>query len=696
MSRVPGSLLATAILCGLAVGCGGAAHREPDATARPDGSALLERQAVVLRSEDRREIGAELLELVRDGDPRVRALAVQALGRIGGAQAGSPIAAALEDSDPAVRARASFALGLLAARGAELDTPLDLVQDEDPSVRGAVAAAFGLIGSERYSSQLLTLLDDADVAVVAQACYAVPRFDAPGFAVEKLLALGERKEPEVLFACTWALSDLAADSERLDLRQREAARQRMIALTRSPQAWLRALAGRGLNMPTREEEAASVGTLIEDPDYGARIAAIGSITFPGAPLEPFMTKALKDEDERVYLAAIQGLGRMRGDEIAEALARIVVHGERPWVREQAVVALGRASNLAAQMANGLSRAPEVEIRRATAGVLPGRIDETTLEYARRLYNDSDPSVRLAVIPAFAEAPAALSESLAGVIDSPDPETRLAVAQAVRRRLARSKTGDPGYSDTLAVLDTVWRHAREARDVATAIEVVDVAKALGSDGAGRTILDQALAFPDWYVRRLAASAIAGEDASRDGLDVAPAVDLPLEHYLEIARWASQPHAAIVTVERPGFEPGRFTVRLDVQAAPLGAWRFAQLAQAGRYDNRTIESVIPGSALYASVAHGQASGESAGTLRDEIRATQFFPGTLGFSSPGPDGGDGSWFVTLVARPELMPRQTAFGQVVRNFSGVVTRLVPGDRVVSVEIYDGDGTEPLPASAP
>jgi cyclophilin family peptidyl-prolyl cis-trans isomerase/HEAT repeat protein len=693
MSRVHG-VLETAILCGVVVGCGGVAQHEPVTTAAPDGAALLERQAVILRAEDRREIGPELLDLVRNGDPRIRASAIQALGRIGGAPAKAPIAAALEDADAAVRARASFALGLLGARGAEVDTPLELGRDADGSVRASVATAFGLLGSERYSSQLATLLDDADPSVVAQACYAVPRFDQTGFAVEKLIELGGRKEPEVLFACTWALSELASDAERLDLRKRELARQRMIELTHAPQGWQRALAARGLNMPTREEEAASVGALIQDPDYNARIAAIGAITFPGAPLEPFMVQALKDTDERVYLATIQGLGRMRGDDIAEALATIVVHGERPWVREQAVVALGRSSNLAAQMANGLSRAPEPEIRRATAGVLPGRIDETTLEYARRLYNDADPSVRVAVIPAFAEAPAPLSESLAGVIESPDPETRSAVARAVARKLARSKAGDAGRADTVAVLETVWRLARESSDVASAVEVVHAASALGPDEAGRAILEQALAFPDWYVRRLAVSALARGNESRNGVDIAPAVDLPLEHYVEIARWASEPHAAIVTIERPGFAPGRFTVRLDAQAAPLGAWRFAQLAQAGLYDNRTIEDVVSGFAVHASVSPKRSPDAPAGTLRDEIRATQFFPGTLGFSSPGPDGGDGSWFVTLVARPELMTRHTAFGQVVQNFSGVVTRLVPGDRVVSVEIYAGDGSEPLPAA--
>jgi len=32
------------------------------------------------------------------------------------------------------------------------------------------------------------------------------------------------------------------------------------------------------------------------------------------------------------------------------------------------------------------------------------------------------------------------------------------------------------------------------------------------------------------------------------------------------------------------------------------------------------------------------------------------------------------------------------VRNLDGVAARVLPGDRVVSIRIYEGDGTEPLP----
>jgi HEAT repeat protein/cyclophilin family peptidyl-prolyl cis-trans isomerase len=690
------AMLGIGCLCALLLGCATSAVRHGPDSGADVSSSLLERRARILSAEDRREVDDDLLASLQHGDPGIRALAVQALGRIGAASESERIAAALEDPDPGVRQKAAFALGLLGARGADVVPPLALLADPDPSVRAAVADALGLVADDDTSDRLLTLLGDRDGQVVARACYSAPGFEQPGFAVERLIELSAHADPTVAFACTWALSDLSADADRLDLRTRERARRRMLEAARSPHSWIRRLGAVGLFIPTREEEAATVGRLVDDPEPAVRIAAVGAISFPGAPLDPFISKALEDTDDRVYLAVIRGLGRMRGDEIAETLARIVVHGEREWAREQAVISLGRASNVSARMANGLSRDKDVTIRRSTAGVLLGRIDDDTVEYARRLYADPDASVRAEVIPAFAEIDEPLSATLSGAIDSEDPAIQAAVARAVSRRLALAETDGQSDEDTLSVLRRVWARARDASDLTTALEVLSATSHLDPHDTAREILEEALAFPDWYVRRLAAAQlepVRGVEAREAAL---PAVDLPLDHYLEIARWASRPRAAIVTVQRPGFVPGRFTVRLDVEATPLTAWRFARLSAEGRYDDRPIETVAPDIAAYVAGPRSGGPDGPGGTLRDEIRSTPFSPGTLGLTSPGPDGSDGAWFVTLTSRPEMMRRATAFGQVIQNFPGVVARLLPGDRVVSVEVYEGDGTEPLPPLEP
>ena len=56
-----------------------------------------------------------LSDVLRDADPLVRALAVETLGRIGGAEAATPIAACLKDPDWGVRSAAAQGLGLCGA-----------------------------------------------------------------------------------------------------------------------------------------------------------------------------------------------------------------------------------------------------------------------------------------------------------------------------------------------------------------------------------------------------------------------------------------------------------------------------------------------------------------------------------------------------------------------------------------------------
>jgi cyclophilin family peptidyl-prolyl cis-trans isomerase/HEAT repeat protein len=569
-----------------------------------------------------------------------------------------------------------------------VDLLLDLVGDEDVSVRGRVADALGLIGDPRSEGAILHLMNDTETTVVASACYATPGFDRASFAVDQLLQLTRREEPEVLLACAWALSDLSRAASKLDRQTRLRARDRMIELTRSPHAELRRLAAVGLSIPGREEEAASVGPLVEDPAYLVRIAAVNALSFPGAPIEPFLRKVFDDEDERVFLTLIDALGRMRGPEILEALANIVVHDERLWARERAVLAVGRASNLSAQMANGLSRAAEVELRRASASLLLGRIDDETIEYAERLASDSDPQVRAAIIPAFADTDRSLSDVLATAMDDESPLVRAAVAEAAGRRL----TDGGDVDDALGVLRLVWDGAQDPFDRSVAREVIQAAGQAPPGDEAKALLERGLECPDWHVRLTAASFLERDyDEDRSEM-VGPASDLSIEEYTRILRWTERPRAAIVTVRRPGFAPGRFTIQLDTASTPLSAWNFAQLAEKGFYDDLPVYRVIPDVALYTGDPQGSGDGGPGYVIRDELRPTRFLPSTLGMTSRGADGAGSAWFVATTMQPRMQTRFTGFGRVVQNFGGVVGRMLPYDRIVSVKMYEGNGTEPLP----
>jgi HEAT repeat protein/cyclophilin family peptidyl-prolyl cis-trans isomerase len=679
----------------VALGC---ASRTPAPTTAPDATdSMLARHARILRAEDRRVVDDDLMQLFGDPEPRIRRLAVRAAGRIGDRSTVGRVARAMDDEDPGVRAQAAVSLAWLGATD-ETAAIRSHVEDPSPEVRAAVAVALGRLHAESAETSIVRLLEDEVPSVVAETCYALAAHDDPGFAVDPLIELSKRVDvPEVAFACTWALAEISADASRLDRGTRLRARNRMIELTQSPIAVVRRLAARGLTVPTREEEAASVGPLIEDPDPMVRIATVRALSFPGAPVDPFLGQALADEDQdpRVYLALVDGLGRMRGPEIIEILARIVVHDARPWIRERAVVALGRASNLSAQMANGLSRADDYRIRRATGQLLVGRIDEETIEFAMRLYADQDPRVRAAVIPALADADGPLTEILADAIEGDDPRLHAAAARAAGRRLARGddaqQPSEP-TGDSVALLRRLLDASDDVAHAATALEVMRAAGQAAPRTELRALLERGLRHPSWKVRLEASRQLERVyDVDASG-EIEPAADHPLEHYLEIARWAQQPRGAVVTVQRPGFLPGRFTLRLDLDNAPLTSWSFARLAEEGYYDDLPMDRLIPDVALYTGDRLDESAAPPEVDLRDEIGTSRFLPGTVGMLSPGPDMASGAFFVTLLPRPELFGAYTAFGQVVQNLPGVVALTLPYDRVVSVRVYAGDGSEPLP----
>ena len=105
----------------------------------------------------------------------------------------------------------------------------------------------------------------------------------------------------------------------------------------------------------------------------------------------------------------------------------------------------------------------------------------------------------------------------------------------------------------------------------------------------------------------------------------------------------------------------------------------------------DAVPTGCQRSAGDPSGDGVGGPRGTIRDEPGATPFPAGTVAMVRPERDSAGGRWFVALSAVPQFEGRYTAFGNVVQNLPGVAALVLPGDRVVSVRIYEGDGSEPL-----
>ncbi len=678
------------LMCLMTMAC--AVGREAATHPSPlEGDELVQRRAEILMAEDHRIVDDRLLSALELPNGDLRARAVRALGRIGDPSTRATVENSLRDGDAAVRAEAVLALGMI-GDSSSLPALIDASSDPVAAVRRRIAESLGLLADRSAVETVLKLLEDDDPDVVAAACYSVSRFERADWAVTPLLDLIRERGDEVGMAAMRGLAWLASDPLRLSFEGRSRARRFFVEMARSDSAAVRRLAALGLAMPTEEAEAAVLGDLVVDPDPMVRISAVRGLCFPGAPLEPFVSKALKDRDDRVVLAAVQGLGRMRGPEIVEALAEILVHDPRLWLRREAVLMMPQVSpSLAAAVANGLSKDEHPVIREVSAKLVYGRSEPQAIEIAKRLFEDDVARVRSAAIPALAGAEEKLSALLGDTLTANDPMMTEAIADAAGRRLADAGRDEDDRADALGILESLWSLSAEPFNIDLQIAVIEAAAGAAGPSRARPLLEKGLGSPARQVRLKSIKALQGL-FGEDPTELAGAAsNSPVEEYLEIVKWAERPWAATVVVHRPGIPEGRFTIRLDTETAPMTSRNFARLAQRGFFNGQIFHQVVPGFFAQTGDPRGDGSGGPGYTIRDEASASRFDPGTLGMAAAERDGAGSRWFISTFTQPRLGDRYTAFGKVVQNFDGVVPMLLPGDRIVSVTVYSGDGSEDM-----
>jgi cyclophilin family peptidyl-prolyl cis-trans isomerase len=257
-------------------------------------------------------------------------------------------------------------------------------------------------------------------------------------------------------------------------------------------------------------------------------------------------------------------------------------------------------------------------------------------------------------------------------------------------------GDRQTRETgLDLLSEIWEQSADDDVVAARLAVLEAASTPEIARKGpkqREILKAGLSDPDWRVRHRAARALRDVFDIDETKRVGPATDLPLAHYREIATWAQTPRAAVVTVRRPSFTPGRFTVALDTDGAPLSAWNFAMLAQDRFYDGIPIFGLDLNRALLSGDPRGDGLGGPGYSLPEENGRPTYATGLLGMTNEEGGSHGSQWFATLSNHPELDGRFTMFASVAQNVAGVLMLVEPDDLIVSIRMYEGDGTEPLP----
>ncbi len=704
MMRLPLSARIAAALLVFLTGCPKSPGTASPIPAGASDDPRITKFALILRSADRRIVDEDLRGLLTDPDGAVRAKAVLALGQIAEPSSLPSLVKAAADPTVETRTSAAFALGLLADVSAQ-DVLVQLAGDSSPRVRAAAAEALGRLRDPGATSAIVALLDDSDPSARATAAIASWKFADPEPFVDALSKNLSSEHPGVRFASAYALARLASAGTApassgspvgsLGDASRTRIRDALTARVADAEAEVRMQVARGLANPRGGAELAAVGALSKDRDPGVRVNAVRSLGYPGIPIKPYLDRAVADRDQSVAQAAIEAVGKVGGAPAEEALAEILPKLEKGWLQEAALTALARlVPSQIPSLVNGLLMNPDPAMRASAAALIAGQKNPGAFAVATKMLGDASTRVQVVAIPIVADQDHPIAKLLATVAASPDPVVRAAVADAVGSRFATPRPALETRDDLFAELETIWAASTTDTLPDARLSVVDAVAKAGKDDRTKAALNRGLADPDVIVRRRAAARfrdVYGEDRSQD---IGPATDRPLSDYVSIVRFSLVPHTAVITMQRPGSQRGRFLVALDAQAAPMAAWNFSQLAGKKFFDGARLHRVVPNFVVQDGDPRGDGFGGPGYSIRDEWNPLAFSSGVMGMASDGKDTAGSQWFITLSAQPHLDGRYTSFGQVTQGLREIVAQMRPGDTVVSIRIDEGPETAQPPGN--
>jgi HEAT repeat protein len=261
--------------------------------------------------------------------------------------------------------------------------------------------------------------------------------------------------------------------------------------------------------------ASALGEATRSKDEVLRWAATESAARLGAGARPVVLASARDQDPRVRLAALSGLGSSPGDDGVHAAEEALARDAWPMVRRAAAETLSNACSIggveaalehasagSGDEAHGAD--PSEEVRRAALVAL-GRCAPRSPAIARILRTHAQPiSVRelAAALIAKSGAPGAakaLAETLDSVLGDPTADERTAgLAVACLRALAR--TGDTSRP----ILESLGAASSEQMSPAIRAAAQETIGKLCPDGASAAF-KRGLVDPDPQVRRITENA-----------------------------------------------------------------------------------------------------------------------------------------------------------------------------------------------
>lgn len=307
----------------------------------PESGALTRAAAAhVLGVLDAKSEAQVLTELTGASDPVLRAAALIALARVGGAAAAMPIAQGLLSPDPKLR-KGAAAAALVWSSGRAPNTELLPLPEDRVDVRALLESLAPSGYSAREGAEAIVRLAPALTRAALAAAQSSPE---RARAVVEALGLGKSDRPELLAVTTNELSPEQAERVRSVLS--ELAEQLTVAfgaLARHPAPEERTLAVEFLGKRRAQGAREAVIAALWDREPSVRRAALFALQ-PGEAATVAVTRLLTEErDWALRSAAAEALGRIaegsRDRAASAALAKVATSDFYALVREKAAKAL---------------------------------------------------------------------------------------------------------------------------------------------------------------------------------------------------------------------------------------------------------------------------------------------------------------------------------------------------------------------
>lgn len=280
------------------------------------------------------------------------------------------------------------------------------------------------------------------------------------------------------------------------------------------------------------------------------------------------------------------------------------------------------------------------------------------------------------VPDFLRAYAAFKpEDLAELLRDKIREDDV-IIRATAAELISEQAPSEGNARALIEALPVAMRDKDLNDAALSIlDALATQKNQAANDAIKTALDSS----DHLIRRRAVALLkangAGDFSNRIG--TVKTRNTETDYLRAIARIGRTVTATVLTSK------GAFTIEFLPEEAPLTVDNFVQLARKGYFNGQTVPRVVPNFVIQTGDPRGDQNGGPGYQIRCEINEVPYERGAVGMALSGKDTGGSQWFVTHSPQPHLDGGYTVFGSVIRGLD-VVDNIARGDGILRVTVNE------------